>query len=43
MMENTELDKSFWAGYEEWHDRRALSDWFNQQAEREAYERSLEI
>ena len=43
MMENIEFDKSLWEGYEEWLDRQALNDWFNQQAEREAYERSLEI
>jgi hypothetical protein len=43
VMENVELNESLWAGYEEWLDRQTLSDWFNQQAEREAYERALEI
>lgn len=33
-MENIELNESLWAGYEEWLDERA---------EREAYERALEI
>ena len=42
-MENIELDESLWAGYEEWHDRQTLSDWFDQQADRAAYERALEI
>ena len=43
MMENIEFDKSLWEGYEEWLDRQTLSDWFDQQADRESYERSLEI
>ena len=42
-MEIFELDETFWEGYEEWLDRQTLSDWFDQQAERESYERSLEI
>ena len=43
MMENVELNESLWEGYEEWLDRQTLSDWFDQQADRESYERSLEI
>jgi hypothetical protein len=34
MMETLELDETFWEGYEQWLD---------EQAERESYERSLEI
>lgn len=42
-MENIEFDKTLWEGYEEWLDRQTLSDWFDEQAARNDYERALEI
>ena len=36
-------DNTLWEGYEEWVDRQALSDWFDEQADRAAYERMVEM
>jgi len=42
-MEVLEFDNTLWEGYEEWVDSQALSDWFDQQADRAAYERMVEM